>query len=834
MVYPDNFEQRIGYDVIREQCAAKCTTSGSRDLFLSERFSVSEREIQRRQTRTDEMRRILSCETGVPSFEIFELQQIIDKARVEGTHLDVEEVINLGSTVGSVCALGDFIMSRPENAYPSLRSLTRVVRFTPQIPAEIDRIIDRHGEIRDTASERLASIRRDIRAHEGQASKRLQAVLQAAKTSGIVDDDATVSIRDGRAVIPVPALNKRKLNGFIQDESSTGKTFYIEPVEVVELNNALKELLYEERREIIAILTSFTHSVRGAADDLDTENMFASMVDVLRAKALWAIENGAEKPSTADASKGLYLRLEKAFHPILKQTLAQTDRKAVPMSAELDPKSRIMVVSGPNAGGKSVCLKTFGLLQYMYQCGMPVTASPTSEFPVFSKIFIDIGDEQSIENDLSTYSSHLRNMREMLRGADDRTMILIDEFGSGTEPVMGASIAEAVLEKLVEMGCYGVITTHYSNIKYYAASHPGVVNASMSFDVQNIRPLFELEVGKPGSSFAVEMARKTGLPESIIEAAKQKAGRDHVDMEKQLREIARDRHYWAEKRERIRQADRHVEELETKYTEQLARIREERKEILHSAKEQAREIMSEANRRIESTIKDIRESQAEKELTRQARKELEEFRQEVEAPSDDLSDERIAREMERLERRQKRRQERREKDGREPQTEAVRETPKPKQRIEVGTKVRLSGQNGVGSVMEIRGKKAKIAFGQIMTTVDMSSLETVSQAEYRAQTRPVTPRTVIGSEITERRASFRTSIDIRGKRVAEALDEIRNYVDDALMIGISSVTILHGKGTGALKEEIRKYLRSVPEVRSAVDDHPDRGGSGITVVTFDI
>ena len=449
--------------------------------------------------------------------------------------------------------------------------------------------------------------------------------------------------------------------------------------------------------------------------------------------------------------------------------------------------------------------------------------------PIFNKIYINIGDEQSIDNDLSTYSSHLLNMKAMVAGADSKTMVLIDEFGSGTEPVIGSAIAEAILERLVASGCYGVITTHYSNIKYYASNHEGVANGAMMFDVQNIRPLFRLECGKPGSSFAIEIARKIGLPEDIIASAKEKAGSEHIDLEKQLREVARDKHYWAQKRERIRQTDRKVEEMEQALSEKLSNIREERNRIIHEAKAQAKELVAEANRQIENTIKGIREAQAEKEQTKLLRREFEEFREEIEADNS-ADNERIEREMERLRRRQQRREERKSNP-----TEAKKEEAQPVKKslpLEVGAKVRMFGQNGVGVVKEIRGKRAQVAFGAILTTVETARLEVISSAEFKRMTRPETPRTVISADISQRRLNFRSQIDIRGERVVEAMEKVQDLVDDALMVGVSSITILHGKGTGALKEEVRRYLRSLPQVASATDDHPDRGGSGITIVTF--
>ncbi len=653
-------------------------------------------------------------------------------------------------------------------------------------------------------------------------------MLAAAKSAGIVDADAQLSVRDGKTVIPVSAANKRKLNGFIHDESATGRTFYVEPVEVVELNNELRELEYAERREIVRILTEFTETVRPDAELIAASGDYLAEVDMLRAKGRWASANGCVKPIVSTDDR---LVLKDARHPLLQQTLRAQGREIVPLNMQLDKRKRILVISGPNAGGKSVCLKTTGIVQYMFQCGFPVPASEISELPVFGSIFIDIGDEQSIDNDLSTYSSHLVNMKNMLSGASDRTLVLIDEFGSGTEPTIGGAIAEAILERLLERGCYGVITTHYANIKYYAASTDGIANGAMTFDVQHIRPLFRLETGKPGSSFAVEIARKIGLPEEIIRSAAEKAGSEHINLEKQLREIARDKHYWEQKRDRIRLTDRKVEELEQSYAEQLAKIRAERQEILKKAKQEAQALIADANRQIENTIRTIRETQAEKETTRLARKELDDFRAAAEQADAAERDAEIAREIERIERRRQRRAERKAQRGEAAAPGSAPEPPK-KREVEAGSKVRMLGQEMVGEVRAVKGKKAQVAFGQILTTVDKALLTVVSNNEYREATRPTTVRTVVSADISARKLAFRDHIDVRGMRSIEALDAVQQFIDDALMVGVSSVTILHGKGTGALKEEIRRYLRTVPEVESAVDEHADRGGAGITVVTL--
>ena len=826
MIYPASFEQKTGFDRLRGQVEALCTRRAARTLLAGETFTTSVPEIERRLSLADEMRVLLEMEHDFPGGDYPDVDQVVAKLRVEGAFLDVEEVAVLRRALATVGAVAAFIEGR-ERDYPALHARTRGVESFPDIVQRIDALLDRFGEVRDTASPALAEIRRAIREREGQAAKRLQQVLAAAKSAGIVEADAQLSVRDGKTVIPVSAANKRKLNGFIHDESATGRTFYVEPVEVVELNNELRELEYAERREIVRILTEFTDSVRPDAELIAASGDYLAEIDMLRAKGRWASENGCAKPIVSTDDR---LVLKEARHPLLQQTLRGQGREIVPLTMQLDRHKRILVISGPNAGGKSVCLKTAGIVQYMFQCGFPVPASAVSELPVFRSIYIDIGDEQSMDNDLSTYSSHLVNMKNMLAGASDRTLVLIDEFGSGTEPTIGGAIAEAILERLLERGCYGVITTHYANIKYYAASTDGIANGAMMFDVQHIRPLFRLETGKPGSSFAVEIARKIGLPEDIIRAASEKAGTDHINLEKQLREIARDNHYWEQKRDRIRLTDRKVEELEQSYAEQLSKIRAERQEILKKAKQEAQQLIADANRQIENTIRTIREAQAEKELTRLARKELDDFRAEAERADAAERDAAVARESERIERRRQRRAERKAQRG-ETAAETATEAPKPRE-VETGAKVRMAGQEMVGEVRSIKGRKVQVAFGQILTTVDKERLTVVSNNEYREATRPTTVRTVVSADISARKLAFRDHIDVRGMRAAEALDAVQQFIDDALMVGVGTVTILHGKGTGALKEEIRRYLRTVPEVESATDEHADRGGAGITVVSL--
>ena len=828
MIYPANFEQRIGFDRIREQVMSLCSMQSAREVIASEGFSTSKGYIEERLSLADEMRVVISMEYGADIGEQEDIAAIVDKIGVEGSYITEMEAATLLRSLKSASSIVEFILSRKEGLYPNLRRITNGVGTYPDLQRAIERVVDEKGEVRSSASPELQDIRRAIREHEGMVAKRLQQVLQRAKASGIVEADAMLSIRDGHAVIPVLAANKRKISGFIHDESATGRTVYVEPVEVVELNNELKELEYAEKREIVRILTELTAVLRLDVEGLARIEEYLTRMDALRAKARWALDNGATKPIISTEGR---LLLRQARHPLLQQTLRAQHKEIVPLNMELNSERRILVISGPNAGGKSVCLKTTGLLQYMVQCGFLVPVLENSEFPLFRSLMIDIGDQQSLENDLSTYSSHLVNMKAMLAEASEHTLILIDEFGSGTEPTIGGAISESILEHFVECKSYGVITTHYANIKYFASRNEGVANGAMSFDVKNIQPLFSLEMGKPGSSFAIEVARKIGLPENIVRKAMDKAGEDHINLEKQLREIARDKRYWAEKRDRIRQTDRKVEQLEQTYTDRLQDIKEERRRILESARREAEELITNANRTIENTIRTIRESQAEKELTRLARKELVSFAEGVDS-SDKSADERIEREMERLARRRERRERRAEE---REQNGGVVEKPQPQpkpQIIEVGSKVKLEGQDIPGVVQMIKGNKAQVAFGQMMIMVDLKRLKAVSSAEFKQATRPTTARTVVSVDIRERKLNFRDTIDVRGMRAVEALEAVEDLVDDALMVGVSTVTILHGKGTGALKEEIRRYLRTVKDVATVADDHADRGGAGITIVTF--
>ena len=829
MIYPDNFESKIGFDRIKSQVKALCVTEGAAAKLQEAGFSADYDTVVARLEQTFEMRSVLMMESAFPDGSFVDTEPFLKKAGIEGTFLDTDEIVALRKALSMVYALVAFFREKGDEEYPRLKALTRGVNGFPEIINHIDTIVDKFGHIRDNASSELFTIRRTIRDREGQVSRRIQQIMGQARSAGIVDSDASVSIREGRAVIPVSAANKKKLRGFIHDESASGKTVYIEPIEVVEINNELKELAYEQRREIVRILVRFTDAIRPDLPAIRESGDFLTTMDFIRAKARFALANDCTKPIV---ERGSTLSLRNARHTLLAQTLRREGKQIVPLDLTLTPEKHILVISGPNAGGKSVCLKTVGLLQYMLQKGFLVSASENSEMGLFSDIFIDIGDEQSIDNDLSTYSSHLLNMKNILRGAGDRSLVLIDEFGTGTEPVIGGAIAESVLEKLEEKHCFGVITTHYSNLKYYASNAQGILNGAMTFDVQNIRPLFRLETGKPGSSFAIEIARKIGLPEEIIRNAADKAGSDHINLERQLREIARDRRYWEQKRDKIRLAEKRVDEMEEKYRTELESIRAERNRLLREAKAEAMQLTSEANRQIENTIREIRESQADREKTLIVRRKMDAFRHDLEQePADSAA---IDRKIEQLRQREQRKAERKNRQKEGAGAVPKKEADKPAE-IAPGVKVRIKGQDAVGEVMSLSGKKATVGFGQILTQIGVERLEAISNSEYKKVTRskrPAAPQTNYST--AEKRLQFSQQIDVRGMRVTEAIETVQEFVDEAIMLGFAELRILHGKGTGALKEEIRNYLRTVDLVKSAKDEHEEMGGAGITVVRLDL
>ena len=822
--YPDNFEQKIGFDRIREMLHLKCLSNMGHEWVEEMHFKDDFDNISRELGETDEFCRIVREFDHFPSDHFFDLRPALEKIRIEGRFLEVQELFDMKRSLESIRSIVLFFNKQPQEIFPLLNAKTKNVQLFPYIYDRIDSIINKFGKIRDNATPELGRIRNDILSKQASMSKRLHAILKQAQKDGLVEEDATVSIRDGRAVIPIMAGNKRKLKGIIYDESSTGKTSYVEPTEIVEMNNEIRELEYAERREIIRILTSFANDIRPYIEDLWYSYEFLGEIDFIRAKALLTIEIDAIKPDMVSYPVIDWFR---AIHPLLMKTLKKENRKIVPLNIRLTEERHILLISGPNAGGKSVCLKTVGLLQYMLQCGLPIPISEGSHTGIFSRLFIDIGDEQSLENDLSTYSSHLLNMKHFVKFSDEKTLILIDEFGTGTEPMLGGAIAESILDKLNQLGTFGVITTHYTNLKHFASSAAGIENGAMLYDSQNMNPLFQLEIGKPGSSFAFEIARKIGLPEEILEKATEKIGKDHIDFDRNLRQINRDKRYWETKREKIRKVEKILDEMAASYESELKETQKQRKEILKKAKEEAELLLSGVNKKIENTIHEIKKEQAEKEKTRKAREELVQLKQivvEKTTADDSVIEAKIKKLLEREKNRNERRPEK-PKTVTKPVEEPEDDDPKP------GDKVRIIGQNNVGDLISISKKTAVIAFGQLITTVPVSQIEKLSNNEAKKIEKAQTPtRSRMITNMTESRLTFKTEIDIRGKRAEEAIQTIQEFIDQAIMFERSQLRILHGKGNGILKETIRSYLKSEPMVKSFKDEHVDFGGAGITVI----
>lgn len=824
--YPETFEQKVGFDKVRELAMAKCLCPLGAAKVSSVEFLYNYEVVEVLICQVNEMKSICMMENAFPIENYYDLTPSLNKIAKVGTWLDELELQNLKRSLETIKAILSFLKKVTEK-YPHIAELSKNVAYYPYVIERIDSILDKFGKIKDNASPELAKIRSAIASKQGSVSKLVMSILRIAREQGVVEQDVTPSIREGRVVIPVLAANKRKLKGIVHDESSTGKTVFIEPVEVVELNNEIRELEYDERREIIRILVDFADSIRPYLPDLLSAYDFLGTIDFIRAKALFAIEYHGAKP-ILKSSTGTYLR--QAKHPILLKSLKREGKEIVPLDIELNQQNRILLISGPNAGGKSVCLKTFGLLQYMLQCGFLPCALENSEMGIYRNIFIDIGDEQSIENDLSTYSSHLLNMKHFLRNAQKETLVLIDEFGAGTEPMAGGAIAEAILQQLCNIGAFGVITTHYSNLKHFAANTPGIINGAMLFDNAKIEPLFKLEIGKPGSSFAFEIARKIGLPESVLTDAGSKVGEDYITFEKHLREISRDKRYWEKKRDNIRISNKKAEELQDKLEKELDVLKEQRKEILANAKKEAQSILAETNKQIENTIRTIKEANAQKEETKQAREELDTFKKTVEQVA--VNDETLDKKIEQIKRRQERKQQKGN-ETKEPKSSApVVEDLKV---IGIGDKVKIKGQSMLGEVVSLSSQSASVAFGNMITVVQIDRLEKISSNVFRNANKTLEqPRTGAGFDTFKRRLNFKSDIDIRGYRADEAIEEVQDLIDDALMLSISRVRILHGKGNGILRQVIRDYLKSAPGVKTYADEHIEYGGSGITVVDIDV
>ncbi|HKI90361.1 MAG TPA: Smr/MutS family protein [Draconibacterium sp.] len=825
-IYPENFEIKIGFDRIREILHNKCLSTMGSEWVDEMHFQDDFESIENQLGEVNEFCRVIREIENFPASHFYDLRSALQKIKIEGRFLEPGELFDLKRSLESVRAIVFFFNKQEDEVFPLLKKKTTQIQIFPYIYDRIDSIINKFGKMRDNASPELAQIRKEILARQSNMSKRLHSILKQAQKDGLVEEDATISIRDGRAVIPISAANKRKLKGIIYDESSTGKTSYVEPNEIVEMNNEIRELEYAERREIVKILTDFSNDIRPYLEDLFYSYYFLGEIDFIRAKALLAVEFDAIRPEIFDQP---IIEWHNAVHPLLRQTLKKENRKIVPLNIRLTPEKHILLISGPNAGGKSVCLKTVGLLQYMLQCGLLIPVGDGSKTGLFQQLFIDIGDEQSMENDLSTYSSHLLNMKYFVKNSNENTLILIDEFGTGTEPMLGGAIAEAILDQLSQQHTFGVITTHYTNLKHFASSAEGIENGAMLYDSQNMNPLFQLEIGKPGSSFAFEIARKIGLPEEILEKATEKVGKKHIDFDRNLRQINRDKRYWETKRSKIRKVEKILDEMAENYETELKEIQKQRKEILKKAKEEADVILSGVNKRIENTIQEIKNAQAEKEKTRQAREKLGDLKKEIDKKmtSDDRE---IHEKMEKLRRREEKRNERRPDESKQPVPEEKLEE---RTELKPGDKVRIIGQSTVGDLIELNDKNAVIAFGQLITTASRKKVERLSNNEAKKlDPGRKSASSRIMDNFSERRLTFKPEIDIRGQRVEEAISNIQEFIDEAIMFEVGQLRILHGKGHGILKTTIRDYLRAEPMVRNYKDEHVDFGGAGITVVNL--
>ncbi len=844
MIYPQTYEQKIGFDQIRGRLTGLCLCSLGEGLVREMEFSANFDSIRRQVKQTMEMMRIVQGE-DFPDQNFFDVRASLKRIRIQNTSFNVEELFCLQRSLLTIYNIVTFLQrcSDDDNTiplYPYLYALTQEVKTYPQMVKRIDQILDKFGHVKDTASPALLSIRQELASTAGSVSRALQNILRSAKGEGLIDKDVSPTLRDGRLVIPVAPAMKRKIRGIVHDESDTGRTVFIEPAEVVEANNKIRELESEERKEINRILMEFTQTVRPEVEDMLRSYEFLAQIDFIRAKAKFAIitkstEPRMENKQLLDWAIAVHPLLELKFDTYNIEHKEEEPRKVVPLDITLTQKQRILLISGPNAGGKSVCLKTVGLLQYMFQCGMPVPVAKSSIFGIFRSIFIDIGDEQSLENDLSTYSSHLLNMKNMMKHCDGKSLILIDEFGGGTEPQIGGAMAEAMLKVFNKKHAFGVITTHYQNLKHYAQETEGIVNGAMLYDRQLMQPLFQLSIGNPGSSFAIEIARKTGIPDEVIKDASEIVGKDYINSDKYLQDIVRDKRYWEQKRQSIHQHEKQMEQTIQRYEEDIQKLHDQRKVIIAHAKEEAEQMLKESNAKIEQTIKDIKEAQAEKERTRMIRQDLADFKQDIREIDPDIADEKIRRQMEKLVARRKRKEEKknapqlpRGEGSRDvPNQTTNNEGPRP---LQANDYVRMKGQTTVGQIQKVNGNEATVIFGHITTNVKLNRLEPAEAPQKEKNVAATFVSVQTRNEIRNTTLNFKEQLDVRGMRGDEAIQAVTYFIDDALVARASRVKILHGTGTGALKTVIRQYLNTMPPVADFYDEDIRFGGAGITIV----
>ena len=831
MNYPHNIEQKLGFDQIREALKKQCLTESGKIKIDKLHFLTDHKKIETELSITDEMREILVLDYNFPLSYFDNLSRIFEQLKVEDASLDLQEIVALKKFIDVLRAVIRFFEDEKHAKFTALIRLSKTTTFHKYVSDQINNIINNKGEIKDNASVDLAHIRRSIRSKRNDVSKQITQVYAKIKQAGWLDADLSATLVNGRLVVPIDSNHKRKITGMVHDVSSTGKTSYIEPSEVLNLNNEIVELEYQEKQEIEKILFQFCENIRPYTDDLESAFDFLSSIDMYRAKAKYAIAIKAIKPAVNPKAQ---LSLSKARHPILYLSLQKENKQLVPLNLNLQHKDKIVLISGPNAGGKSVALKTVGLLQLMLQYGLLLPVGGASEMGIFDKIFIDIGDEQSLDNDLSTYSSHLMNMKYFLKNCDEQSLILIDEFGTGTEPILGGAIAESVLEKLNETGTFGVITTHYSNLKHLASSKEGLLNAAMMFDNHQLQPLFQLELSQAGSSFAFEIARKIGIPEEVLEQASKKVGHEQVDFDKHLREVLRDKKYWNEKRYKIHREEKRLDTLLAELDNQLQNMTALRKKTIGEAKKEAEQMLTNVNKKVERTIREIRQVQADKQKTKAIRQEFEAFKQEIISREEQKENDKILRKIEQIKRK---REEQKQKKALLASTKKPKESVRKKEEktilsLSVGAKVKIKNSQTYGEILELKGPKALLLVGDMKMNVSSNQLELINQKEFKRHIsqKQSSGQTVLFTDTMEKKMHFRAHLDLRGQRVDEAIWLLTRFIDDAIATNTRELKILHGTGTGALKIAVREYLQTVDLVASFKDELLEMGGAGITVV----
>lgn len=811
MIYPTNYEQKTGFDQIRKMVLEQCLSTLGQYYAGRMKFSASYEMVKALLDQTEEFRQILMTGENFPASNYYDPFTIFDRIKLEGTFAEADELGEIRSSLVTISEIISFLNSRKNEdtlKYPVLHNLSTHIYIEPSVLKELNRVVDEQNQVRSNASSTLSEIRRSKAQLASQAGSRINSILHQAKKEGWVASDAELAFRNSRQVLPVPAAFKRKIRGFVHDQSSTGQTVYIEPEEIFEINNELRQLELDERREIVKILRELADIIRPFLPQLRDAYFFLGKMDFIRAKAKIAVRMDAQKPRLENSTHFNWI---KARHPLLWLSYKEQKKHVEPLSLALSEENRIIVISGPNAGGKSVCMKTAGLVQYMIQCGMLVPMEDYSEAGIFKKIFIDIGDEQSLENDLSTYSSHLANMHHFINNVDEHTLFLIDEFGAGTEPRLGGAIAESILEELADRKAFGIVTTHYANLKILAGKRKGILNGSMLFDTQNMRPLYRLKTGNPGSSFAFEIARTMGLPPALLQKAEKIAGEEHIDFDRQLQDLELKKLELEEKEKQLKAGDNFLSEMIEKYQQLNSELNLQKSHIITEAKREAKKILADSNRMIEKTIKEIRETSADKERTKQLRAGLEEYAQLQQPDESNTPYESKAR---------KKKKEKSKSHSEEP---IIVSGP-----MAIGDQVRITGQQSIGEIIELGEKDAMVAFGSIMMKSPLKKLEKLSVSSQKSKSHSV--KVKYDFDINEKASEFSPHLDIRGNRAEAALTKARRFVDDAILLGVKQLKIVHGTGDGILREALRDYLRTLNEVKRARDEHPDRGGAGSTVI----